>query len=101
MSPKQREEEGVHPWVLAPKESEQRLHGVTHLTGRLRGPRAITLDQMPETFNERRRKIRRAATRPPGMYPPAPSSRRRGSADRRCRRAVRPGAAPDRALRTS
>src|SRR4030095_14905903 len=27
--------------LLAPKESEQRLHGVTHFTGRLRRPRAI------------------------------------------------------------
>src|SRR5215468_2738098 len=31
--------------VLAPQESEQRLHGGTHLTGRLRRPRQGTLDQ--------------------------------------------------------
>src|SRR5262245_43668812 len=50
--------------VLGPQESEQRLHGVTHWTGRLRGPRVTTLDQRPETFNEQRREIWRACLLP-------------------------------------
>src|SRR5438552_2839238 len=40
--------------VPAPKESEQRLHGVTHLTGRLRGPRPATVNQKPKSLNGNR-----------------------------------------------
>src|SRR6202011_2268561 len=39
------EKRSVH--VPAPKQSEQRLHGIAHLTGRLRGPRlGFTTDRL-------------------------------------------------------